>query len=142
MNIIYQYFGCTFFSRRVFLFFQVTLFYTFLDTEITNGPILLVVSIRVDGMQWLMISIILIKDREKKFITGVMWINCIQAWSILMIANKEMEERVRTPSGSEPYSPTLQSPQNMLSPGTSLSMKRSLQSFLQKRKNRIQEASP
>ncbi|XP_058775864.1 protein TIFY 5A-like [Vicia villosa] len=66
-----------------------------------------------------------------------------QARSILMLANKEMEERVRTPTGSfsEPSSPAIFT-SNLYSPGTSLSMKKSLQRFLQKRKNRIQEASP
>ncbi|RZB96094.1 Protein TIFY 5A isoform B [Glycine soja] len=67
----------------------------------------------------------------------------LQARSILMLANKEMEKRVMTPTGSEPSSPILlQSPHNMYSPGTGLSMKRSLQRFLQKRKNRVQETSP
>ncbi|XP_061373844.1 protein TIFY 5A-like [Gastrolobium bilobum] len=60
----------------------------------------------------------------------------LQARYILMHANKEMEQRMKTPTGSEPSSP------NLYSPGTGLSMKRSLQRFLQKRKNRIQEASP
>ncbi|KAK7359475.1 hypothetical protein VNO77_01435 [Canavalia gladiata] len=63
-----------------------------------------------------------------------------QARSILMLANKEIEERMKTPNGSEPSSP-LQS-HNLHSPGTGLSMKRSLQRFLQKRKNRNQETSP
>ncbi|KAK7284006.1 hypothetical protein RIF29_13757 [Crotalaria pallida] len=71
----------------------------------------------------------------------------LQARSILMLAKKEMEERVRTPTGtgsSEPYSPSLQSPHhNLHSPATpGLAMTRSLQRFLQKRKDRIQEASP
>ncbi|KAJ7947318.1 Protein TIFY 5A [Quillaja saponaria] len=84
----------------------------------------------------------------------------IQARAILMVASREMEERVvRTPSGRgsgsgspEPSSPMLLqtlSPHNQLySPTTTtstaspLSMKRSLQRFLQKRKNRIQETSP
>ncbi|KAL2343385.1 hypothetical protein Fmac_004670 [Flemingia macrophylla] len=63
----------------------------------------------------------------------------LQARSILMVANREMEKRVMTAS-----SPLLQSPHNnnMYSPGTGLSMKRSLQRFLQKRKNRVQETSP
>ncbi|XP_027343284.1 protein TIFY 5A-like [Abrus precatorius] len=65
-----------------------------------------------------------------------------QARSILMLANKETEERVRTPTGSEPSSPLLQSHHNLYSPGSGLSMKRSLQRFLQKRKNRVQETSP
>lgn len=68
-----------------------------------------------------------------------------QARSILLLANREMEESVlmKTPSGSsEPSSPTLQS--QVYSPTTpsGLSMKRSLQRFLQKRKNRIQATSP
>ncbi|XP_045821411.1 protein TIFY 5A-like [Trifolium pratense] len=65
----------------------------------------------------------------------------IQARSILMFANKEMEERVRTPTGtsSEPSSPSVF---NLYSPATSPSMKKSLQRFLHKRKNRIQEAAP
>ncbi|KAF7842872.1 protein TIFY 5A [Senna tora] len=52
----------------------------------------------------------------------------LQARWILMAANREMEERVKTPNANqEMYSPT---------------MKRSLQAFLQKRRSRIQEASP
>ncbi|KAK7331382.1 hypothetical protein VNO77_25605 [Canavalia gladiata] len=68
----------------------------------------------------------------------------LQAKSILMLAKRKMEERVRTPTGSEPSSPTvMQSQQHQLySPGTGLSMRKSLQRFLQKRKNRVQEASP
>ncbi|KAJ7947321.1 Protein TIFY 5A [Quillaja saponaria] len=84
----------------------------------------------------------------------------IQAREILMVASRKMEEKVlRTPSGtgsgsgsSEPSSPMLMqtpSPHNQLySPTTitttasPLSMKISLQRFLQKRKNRIQETSP
>ncbi|XP_054801097.1 protein TIFY 5A [Prosopis cineraria] len=63
----------------------------------------------------------------------------LQARSILMLANREMKGRARTPNGSEPSSPnTVPS----YSPSSGLSMKRSLQSFLQKRKNRILEASP
>ncbi|XP_058735593.1 protein TIFY 5A-like [Vicia villosa] len=67
----------------------------------------------------------------------------IQARSILMLAKKEMEDKVRTPTGSssEPSSPAVFT-SNLYSPGTSLSMKKTLQRFLQKRKNRIQEASP
>ncbi|KAJ1430604.1 Tify domain [Sesbania bispinosa] len=69
----------------------------------------------------------------------------LQARSILMLANKEIEEKVRTPttSGSEPSSPMpVSSHYNLYSPGSGLSMKKSLQRFLQKRKNRVQEASP
>ncbi|WJX22602.1 hypothetical protein P8452_11891 [Trifolium repens] len=67
-----------------------------------------------------------------------------QAKSILMLANKKVQEKVKTPTGSVPTTPTIvQSPHNQLySPGPGLSMKRSLQRFLQKRKDRIQEASP
>ncbi|XP_020235600.1 protein TIFY 5A [Cajanus cajan] len=71
----------------------------------------------------------------------------LQAKSILMLANKRMEQRVRTASGSEPSSPTtMQSPNQLYSPGTGtgtgLSMRKSLQRFLHKRKIRAQEASP
>ncbi|XP_027339364.1 protein TIFY 5A-like [Abrus precatorius] len=65
----------------------------------------------------------------------------LQAKSILMLANKRMEERVKTPTGSAPSSPTIRHSHNQLnSPG--LSMRRSLQRFLQKRRHRTQEASP
>ncbi|KAI9120802.1 hypothetical protein K1719_007835 [Acacia pycnantha] len=66
----------------------------------------------------------------------------VQARWILMLANREMKERARTPngSGSEPSSPNTTVP--LYSPNGGLSMKRSLQNFLQKRKNRILEASP
>lgn len=69
----------------------------------------------------------------------------MQAKSILMLAHKKVEEeiRMRTPTGAEPSTPTIvQSPHHVHSPGTGLSMKRSLQQFLQKRKSRVQEASP
>ncbi|KAI4295466.1 hypothetical protein L6164_035511 [Bauhinia variegata] len=61
-----------------------------------------------------------------------------QARAILMLANKE-SELVLTPT-AEASSPTSQHP--LYSPTTGLSMKRSLQRFLQKRKNRLQEGSP
>ncbi|XP_075664636.1 protein TIFY 5A [Castanea sativa] len=64
----------------------------------------------------------------------------IQARSILMLATREMEERLKTPTGSDLSSPTMQTEQ--YSPSTGLSMKRSLQRFLQKRKNRLQATSP
>ncbi|XVF27306.1 hypothetical protein REPUB_Repub14bG0095700 [Reevesia pubescens] len=66
----------------------------------------------------------------------------LQARAILMIARPEMDEKIKTPTGSgsgtgsEPASPTLESQLN------SPIMKRSLQRFLQKRKNRIQATSP
>ena len=68
----------------------------------------------------------------------------LQAKSILMLANRmKVLEKVTTPIGSEPSTPTIvQSPHQLYSPGPCLSMKRSLQRFLQKRKNRVQEASP
>lgn len=89
---------------------------------------------------WVVRSIIWIMKKSCKW--GHVY--CMQARSILMLANKETERRVMTPTGSEPSSPILlQSPHNnMYSPSTGLSMKRSLQRFLQKRKNRVQETSP
>ncbi|PON87913.1 Jasmonate-zim domain protein [Trema orientale] len=67
-----------------------------------------------------------------------------QARSILLLASREMEERLKTPRtttpGSEPCSPSLQSP--IYSPTAALSMKRSLQRFLQKRKHRAQAMTP
>ncbi|XP_058767851.1 protein TIFY 5A-like [Vicia villosa] len=66
-----------------------------------------------------------------------------QAKSILMLANEKVEEIVKTPKGSEPSTPTtVESPHQLYSPGHALSMKMSLQRFLQKRKIRIQQASP
>ncbi|KAE7996189.1 hypothetical protein FH972_000931 [Carpinus fangiana] len=63
------------------------------------------------------------------------------ARTILLLANREMEERLKTPTGSsEPCSPALKSP--VYSPTSGLYMKRSLQCFLQKRKHRIQATSP
>ncbi|KAF8370198.1 hypothetical protein HHK36_031766 [Tetracentron sinense] len=59
----------------------------------------------------------------------------LQARAILWVASGEMDERMSTPR-SELISPSLQSPVS------SLSMKRSLQRFLQKRKIRIQATSP
>lgn len=70
----------------------------------------------------------------------------LQARAILMLARRETDERIKTPTGlgSEPEteaaSPTVQ-PQ-LHSPSTGLFMKRSLQRFLQKRKNRLQATSP
>ncbi|XP_039053001.1 protein TIFY 5A-like [Hibiscus syriacus] len=64
----------------------------------------------------------------------------LHAIAILMLANREMDETIKTPTGLEPPSPTLKSLVN--SPSTALAMKRSLQRFLQKRKMRIQATSP
>ncbi|XP_044497271.1 protein TIFY 5A-like isoform X2 [Mangifera indica] len=60
-----------------------------------------------------------------------------QARNILLLASREMEERVKTATGSERASPPL--PCQLYRPSSStsgLSMKRSLQRFLQKRKHR------
>ncbi|KAH7837604.1 hypothetical protein Vadar_015733 [Vaccinium darrowii] len=66
----------------------------------------------------------------------------VQARAIMMLASQEMEERVKTLLGSDqPPSPFLQSPA-CNSPTAGLSMKRSLQRFLQKRRSRIQSTSP
>ncbi|KAF4350232.1 hypothetical protein F8388_016283 [Cannabis sativa] len=73
------------------------------------------------------------------------------ARAIILLASREMEERLKTPRGaaaaaiattpmSEPCSPSIQSP--IYSPTAALSMKRSLQRFLQKRKHRAQATSP
>ncbi|XP_077221062.1 glycolate oxidase 1-like [Tasmannia lanceolata] len=61
----------------------------------------------------------------------------IFARAILHLAKREMEERPRT-CDSEPFLPSQQTQLN----APALSMKRSLQRFLQKRKTRIQETSP
>ncbi|KAL4388236.1 hypothetical protein GQ457_09G003900 [Hibiscus cannabinus] len=67
----------------------------------------------------------------------------LQARAILMIANRETDGRLRTPtSGSEPTSPALKSPISSQSTELPTGMKRSLQQFLQKRKNRIRATSP
>ncbi|XP_060181722.1 protein TIFY 5A-like [Lycium barbarum] len=60
-----------------------------------------------------------------------------QAKAIIYLASREIEEKTKkTPSPiSKPSSPLLQ-------PQTGLFMKRSLQRFLQKRKNRIQTTLP
>ncbi|XVF40123.1 hypothetical protein PTKIN_Ptkin01aG0086000 [Pterospermum kingtungense] len=76
----------------------------------------------------------------------------LQARAILMLASRETDERIKTPTGLglgsgsklEPE-PELGSPMvkpQLHTPSTGLSMKRSLQRFLQKRKNRIQATSP
>ncbi|XP_034700626.1 protein TIFY 5A-like [Vitis riparia] len=63
----------------------------------------------------------------------------LQARAILLLASREMEEKTRTPTASDAISPSLHS--QLYSP-TGLSMKRSLQRFLQKRKNRMEATSP
>ncbi|KAF5194827.1 Tify 5a [Thalictrum thalictroides] len=67
----------------------------------------------------------------------------LQAKAILHHAYKETEERLKSPynSHSEPASPCL-SPYQLHSPSaTGMSMKKSLQRFLQKRKDRMQNAN-
>ncbi|KAK2642860.1 hypothetical protein Ddye_024623 [Dipteronia dyeriana] len=69
-----------------------------------------------------------------------------KARAILMIASREMEEKMRSPSSgsssplpltmSPPVTPSIQSQLYSPVPPTGLSMKRSLQRFLQKRKHR------
>ncbi|KAF7851169.1 hypothetical protein BT93_L4394 [Corymbia citriodora subsp. variegata] len=70
----------------------------------------------------------------------------LQARAILVLASREMQERMKaTPTvTSWPNSPSLRSPPaDLYSPtGTGLSMKRSLQQFLQKRKLRFRATSP
>ncbi|KAA8519475.1 hypothetical protein F0562_013731 [Nyssa sinensis] len=63
----------------------------------------------------------------------------LRARTIIMHARREMEEKMKSAPSSEPCSPLLQS---QLHSPTGLSMKRSLQQFLQKRKHRIQATSP
>ncbi|KAK6124050.1 hypothetical protein DH2020_042196 [Rehmannia glutinosa] len=60
----------------------------------------------------------------------------LQARTIIFLASKEMEEKSNNSPGSDPCSPVLHSPT------TNLSMKRSLQRFLEKRKTRAQAMSP
>ncbi|KAJ4824590.1 hypothetical protein Tsubulata_007141 [Turnera subulata] len=68
----------------------------------------------------------------------------IQARAIILLASRGMEHNsrlMRSPTGGETCSsPTL--PSHLYSPTGGLSMKRSLQRFLQKRQNRIQATSP
>ncbi|XP_010056897.2 protein TIFY 5B [Eucalyptus grandis] len=70
----------------------------------------------------------------------------LQARAILVLASREMQERMKaTPTvTSWPNSPSRTSPSaELYSPtGTGLSMKRSLQRFLQKRKLRFHATSP
>ncbi|KAJ4975419.1 hypothetical protein NE237_000525 [Protea cynaroides] len=61
----------------------------------------------------------------------------LQARTIICQARKEMEERMNTPR-SEPMSPF----ESQIHSPAGMSMKKSLQQFLQKRKNRVQATSP
>ncbi|XP_058754453.1 protein TIFY 5A-like [Vicia villosa] len=67
-----------------------------------------------------------------------------QAKSILMMADRKVQETVMTPESKASTPTIVQSPHQLYSPGPApaLSMRTSLQRFLQKRKNRIQQASP
>nr|CAN84091.1 hypothetical protein VITISV_007759 [Vitis vinifera] len=62
-----------------------------------------------------------------------------EARAIILTASREVETKTPTASDVTMVSPSLQS--QLYSP-TGLSMKRSLRSFLQKRKNRIEATSP
>ncbi|KAF7846571.1 hypothetical protein BT93_L4126 [Corymbia citriodora subsp. variegata] len=73
----------------------------------------------------------------------------LQARAIILLANREMEEKSsRTPTGSSPSTPSVLSqpstpnPQAQVYNSTGLSMKKSLQRFLQKRQHRSQATSP
>nr|GMD03145.1 protein TIFY 5A [Ipomoea batatas]GMD05356.1 protein TIFY 5A [Ipomoea batatas] len=63
----------------------------------------------------------------------------IQARAIILLASQERTKKTTRTVSSEPSSPLLQ--KQLYSP-TALSMKRSLQRFLQKRKNRVEATSP
>ncbi|KAJ6377429.1 hypothetical protein OIU76_026406 [Salix suchowensis] len=65
----------------------------------------------------------------------------LQARAILLLAGREMEGKLRGPVGSEPSASSPISPSQLYSPA-GLPMKRSLQRFLKKRKNRIQATFP
>ncbi|KAJ6886297.1 protein TIFY 5A [Populus alba x Populus x berolinensis] len=65
----------------------------------------------------------------------------LQARAILLLASREMEDRLRSPVGSEPSASSPISPSQLYSP-VGLPMKRSLQRFLKKRKHRIQATFP
>ncbi|KAI3455997.1 hypothetical protein Pfo_012660 [Paulownia fortunei] len=64
----------------------------------------------------------------------------LQARAIILLASREMEEKSNNWPGSDSCSPVLNSP--LCSPTTGLSMKRSLQRFLEKRNGRAQATSP
>ncbi|XP_030443645.2 protein TIFY 5A-like [Syzygium oleosum] len=71
----------------------------------------------------------------------------LQARAILVLASREMQERMKTTLTVTESRPNLPSrrptPAELYSPtGTGLSMKRSLQRFLQKRKLRFRATSP
>ncbi|KAL5577253.1 hypothetical protein UlMin_018952 [Ulmus minor] len=75
-----------------------------------------------------------------------------QAKAILILASKELDQEkgLKTPTtpatpatpAAVPWSPSVKSPLPVYSPAAGLSMKKSLQRFLQKRKIRAQATSP
>ncbi|XP_038896063.1 protein TIFY 5A-like [Benincasa hispida] len=67
-----------------------------------------------------------------------------QAKAIIMLATRHVEERSKNPQQKleRSTSPEQCNVEAVSGSGSGLSMKRSLQRFLQKRKNRIQSASP
>ncbi|KAG8385272.1 hypothetical protein BUALT_Bualt03G0024700 [Buddleja alternifolia] len=64
----------------------------------------------------------------------------LQARALISLASREMEEKSNSSPGSDPTSPMVNRP--LCSPASGLSMKRSLQRFLQKRKTRAQSTYP
>ncbi|XP_015574971.2 protein TIFY 5A [Ricinus communis] len=75
----------------------------------------------------------------------VCYVTEVQARAILSLASREMEDKMTTsllgtPTGRSEFVSPLPSP--LCSPSTGLSMKRSIQRFLQKRKHRAQATSP
>ncbi|EEF42634.1 conserved hypothetical protein [Ricinus communis] len=75
----------------------------------------------------------------------VCYVTELQARAILSLASREMEDKMKTsllgtPTGRSEFVSPLPSP--LCSPSTGLSMKRSIQRFLQKRKHRAQATSP
>ncbi|WOG89675.1 hypothetical protein DCAR_0208913 [Daucus carota subsp. sativus] len=69
----------------------------------------------------------------------------IQARSIISVASEELvreNNEATTPTLSETSSESCRKPQVIYKQNTGLSMKRSLQQFLQKRRTRIQATSP
>ncbi|GAV89182.1 tify domain-containing protein/CCT_2 domain-containing protein [Cephalotus follicularis] len=63
----------------------------------------------------------------------------LQARTILLLASREMDKNLKTDTKMESPSPN---PKSQVYSPTGLSMKRSLQRFLQKRKHRVQATSP
>ncbi|KDP37989.1 hypothetical protein JCGZ_04632 [Jatropha curcas] len=69
----------------------------------------------------------------------------LQARAILLLASREMEEKLKSPVGTPTCSSETASqklPSQLCRPSAGLSMKRSIQRFLQKRNHRIHATSP